>query len=210
MDDAPVCVCLCWCVLVSMHVCVSEWLCASVIDGLCGGPFTVRCLLISLNDWTSLMRGIDENGIVGPGYGGKTLWNKKHPADILSTSGFEEIITVNNKSLYVCVCVCMGATDYCRCSPMCQLSLASRWQGWRSFHEQLYREVCVDFPSPVFSSSVCVSIHLSPSSLCDATHPPRAQSGCLHSFSSNWGAADQPVWYLYLKKEKECKQDAED
>lgn len=60
------------CACVSMHVCVSERLCALVIDGLCGGPFTVRCLLISLNDWTSLMRGIDENGIVGPGHGDKT------------------------------------------------------------------------------------------------------------------------------------------
>lgn len=160
----PLCVYVCVGVCLRLHacVCVSEWLCVSVIDGLCGGPFTVRCLLISLNDWTSLMRGIDENGIVGPGHGGKTLWNKKHPADILSTSGFEEIITVNNKSLYVCVCVCMGATDYCRCSPMCQLSLASRWQGWRSFHEQLYREVCVWTSLLLSSPPLSVSLSISP------------------------------------------------
>lgn len=46
---------------------VSKRLWALVIDGLCGGPFTPRCLLIGLNDLTPLMSSMDKNGAAGEG-----------------------------------------------------------------------------------------------------------------------------------------------
>lgn len=49
-----------------------------VIDGLRGGPFTLRCLLIGLNVEALSIRRIDENGIAAAGRGTEAPSNRKY------------------------------------------------------------------------------------------------------------------------------------